>query len=78
MTRLRLFLCRSHGYTSMAGRAGASQDAPVSSMAGKANPVRSATREISLSSGGIKTSHTGGCHYGYDPQPESPVTHRSL
>ncbi|WNP36735.1 hypothetical protein RN333_07990 [Enterobacter kobei] len=47
-------------------------------MAGKANPVRSATREISLSSGGIKTSHTGGCLYGYDPRPDSPVTYRSL
>ncbi|MBB2332796.1 hypothetical protein [Escherichia sp. 93.0816] len=34
------FLCRAFGYTSMAGRTGASQDAPVSSMAGNANSVR--------------------------------------
>ncbi|MEB6379429.1 ash family protein [Leclercia adecarboxylata] len=32
-------LCRAHGYTSMAGRAGASQDAPVSCNAGKVNLV---------------------------------------
>ena len=36
----------------MAGRAGASQDAPVSCNAGKANPVRFRPHEISLSSGG--------------------------
>ncbi|EER9417460.1 TPA: ash family protein [Escherichia coli] len=40
MTRQRLFLCCSHGYISMVGRAGASQDAPVSDKAGKANPAR--------------------------------------
>ncbi|EIK3125425.1 ash family protein [Escherichia coli] len=34
------FLCRAHGCTSMAGRAGASQDAPVSCNTGKVNPVR--------------------------------------
>ncbi|EDX6482758.1 TPA: hypothetical protein ACU22X_002924 [Salmonella enterica] len=34
------FLCRAFGYASMVGRAGASQDAPVSSMAGKVNLVR--------------------------------------
>ncbi|MBD3698645.1 ash family protein [Enterobacter hormaechei] len=32
-------LCRTHGYTSMVGRAGASQDAPVSCNAGKVNLV---------------------------------------
>jgi len=46
MTRQRLFLCRAFGYTSMVGWTGASQDAPVSSMAGKANPVQSATRRL--------------------------------
>ncbi|HHT3932494.1 TPA: hypothetical protein ACTYF9_002295 [Escherichia coli] len=40
MTHQRLFLCCSHGYISMVGRAGASQDAPVSDKAGKANPAR--------------------------------------
>ncbi|EDQ6088378.1 ash family protein [Salmonella enterica] len=40
LTRPRLFLCRAHGYTSMAGRAGAPQGAPVSCNAGKVNPVR--------------------------------------
>ncbi|ELZ3844226.1 ash family protein [Salmonella enterica] len=39
-TRPRLFLCRASGYTSMVGRTGASQDAPVSCNAGNANPVR--------------------------------------
>ncbi|EGD3283342.1 ash family protein [Salmonella enterica] len=34
------FLCRASGYTSMVGRMGASQDAPVSCNAGNANPVR--------------------------------------
>lgn len=46
MTRQRLFLCRAFGYTSMVGWAGASQDAPVSDKAGKANPVQSATRRL--------------------------------
>ncbi|QIK16217.1 ash family protein [Leclercia sp. 29361] len=32
-------ICRAHGYTSMVGRAGASQDAPVSCNAGKVNLV---------------------------------------
>ncbi|MFK3662430.1 ash family protein [Scandinavium sp. NPDC088450] len=36
----------------MVGRAGASQDAPVSSKAGKANSARPATRTISLFCGG--------------------------
>ncbi|WP_392388907.1 hypothetical protein [Enterobacter kobei] len=40
MTHPRLFLCRTFGCTSMVGRAGASQDAPVPTKAGKANPVR--------------------------------------
>ncbi|EFP4583707.1 ash family protein [Salmonella enterica] len=35
-----LFLCRAHGYASMVGRAGASQDAPVPTKAGSSNPVR--------------------------------------
>ncbi|EBD0848694.1 hypothetical protein FHN97_05120 [Salmonella enterica] len=34
------FLCRVLSYTSMAGRTGASQDAPVSNKAGNANSVR--------------------------------------
>ncbi|EMJ4818524.1 ash family protein [Salmonella enterica subsp. enterica] len=40
MTRFASFLCRSSGYISMVGRAEASQDAPVSSKAGKTNSVR--------------------------------------
>ncbi|EHM40261.1 hypothetical protein HMPREF0454_03555 [Hafnia alvei ATCC 51873] len=40
MTRFASFLCRSSGYISMVGRTGASQDAPVSSKAGKTNSVR--------------------------------------
>ncbi|MGQ9451151.1 ash family protein [Leclercia sp. TB492] len=45
-------ICRTHGYTSMVGRAGASQDAPVSCNAGKANSARFCHHEISLSGGG--------------------------
>ncbi|MFP5628702.1 ash family protein [Salmonella sp. 741265116_PST] len=37
---VRLLLCRSSGCISMVGRAEASQDAPVSSKAGKTNSVR--------------------------------------
>ncbi|HEF0077374.1 TPA: ash family protein [Citrobacter youngae] len=40
MARFASFLCRPPSCISMAGRAGASQDAPVSSKAGKANLVR--------------------------------------
>ncbi|MBA7979399.1 ash family protein [Citrobacter freundii] len=36
----QVFLCRTLRYTPMVDRAGASQDAPVSDEAGKANPVR--------------------------------------
>ncbi|MFP5596675.1 hypothetical protein [Kluyvera sp. 142486] len=39
MTSKRLKICRTHGYTSMVGQAGASQDAPVPCNTGKANPV---------------------------------------
>ncbi|EHR8950478.1 ash family protein [Escherichia coli] len=49
---MRFFLCRAHGYTSMAGRAGASQDAPVSMRPVRSTPSGSATREIDLSAGG--------------------------
>ncbi|MBB2270363.1 ash family protein [Escherichia sp. 94.0001] len=49
-----LFLCRTHGYTSMAGRAGASQDAPVSMRPVMPTPSGSATREIGISGGGNK------------------------
>ncbi|WP_375341690.1 hypothetical protein [Leclercia adecarboxylata] len=44
-------ICRAHGCTSMAGRAGASQDAPVSCNSGKANSARFCHHEISLSGG---------------------------
>ena len=40
LTRLRLFLCRTHGYTSMVGWAGALQGAPVANKAGKVNSVQ--------------------------------------
>jgi len=40
------FMYRSLCYTSMVGRAGASQDAPVSDKAGKTNSVRSATSRL--------------------------------
>ncbi|EEO7344067.1 ash family protein [Salmonella enterica] len=40
MTRFASFLCRSSGCISMVGRAEASQDAPVSSKAGKTNSAR--------------------------------------
>ncbi|MFG6654400.1 hypothetical protein ACG0Z5_08035 [Scandinavium sp. M-37] len=46
-------MCRAHGCTPMVGRARASKDAPVPNKAGKANLSWSATREISLSAGGI-------------------------
>lgn len=39
MTCQRRKICRMHGYTSMVGQAGASQDAPVPCNAGKVNPV---------------------------------------
>ncbi|WP_249824288.1 ash family protein [Escherichia coli] len=50
----------------MAGRAGASQDAPVSCNAGKANPVRFRPHEISLSSGG-HNKPLQETLYGYNP-----------
>lgn len=34
------FLCRTHGYTSMVGWAGAPQGAPVANKAGKVNSVQ--------------------------------------
>ncbi|HED5889316.1 TPA: ash family protein [Salmonella enterica] len=40
MTRQRLFLCCTHGCTSMVGRTVASKDAPVSDKAGKTNSAR--------------------------------------
>ncbi|WP_428996933.1 ash family protein, partial [Pseudomonas aeruginosa] len=49
-----------------AGRAGASQDAPVSCNAGKANPVRFRPHEISLSSGG-HNKPLQETPYGYNP-----------
>ncbi|EFC1510956.1 ash family protein [Escherichia coli] len=52
--RVCAFLCRAHGYTSMAGRAGASQDAPVSVRPVRSTPSGSATREIDLSGSGNK------------------------
>ncbi|RAM06311.1 hypothetical protein DPC53_14100 [Escherichia coli] len=59
-------MCRAFGYTSMAGRAWASQDAPVSCNAGKANPVRFRPHEISLSSGG-HNKPLQETPYGYNP-----------
>ncbi|WP_368389657.1 ash family protein [Salmonella enterica] len=49
-----LFLCRAFSYISMVGRAGASQDAPVSMRPVRLTPSGSTTREISLSGGGDK------------------------
>ncbi|WP_155276608.1 ash family protein [Pectobacterium brasiliense] len=77
LTRLRLFLCCVSGYISMVGWAGAPQGAPVANKAGKTNSVQSTTRKIGLFGGGLST-FVGGCHYGYDPYPNSPVTYRSL
>ncbi|EDV5315122.1 hypothetical protein RM843_003648 [Salmonella enterica] len=51
--RVRAFFVPVLGYTSMAGRAGASQDAPVSLRLVRSTPSGSATREIDLSAGGI-------------------------
>ncbi|HAX5198096.1 TPA: hypothetical protein JZG68_004884 [Escherichia coli] len=45
-------MCRAFGYTSMAGRAGASQDAPVSMRPVVPTPSGSATQEIGTSGGG--------------------------
>ncbi|QAR47903.1 hypothetical protein EQG67_20125 [Kosakonia cowanii] len=72
MTRIASSLCRAYGYASMAGRAGASQDAPVSSKAGKTNSVRSAAIRL-VSWVVAHISLTGGCPYGYDPYPDSPI-----
>ncbi|EIL8817670.1 ash family protein [Salmonella enterica] len=77
MTRLRLFLCRMHGYISMVGWAGAPQGAPVANKAGKVNSVQFHHHEIDLSGGGLST-FVGGCHYGYDLHPDTPVTCCSL
>ncbi|MFW0767460.1 ash family protein [Trabulsiella odontotermitis] len=57
----------------MVGWAGAPQGAPVSCNAGSSNLVQSTTNEIGTSGGGY-TPVTGGCHDGYDPCPDSPVT----
>ncbi|WP_428998731.1 ash family protein, partial [Pseudomonas aeruginosa] len=48
------------------GGGGASQDAPVSCNAGKANPVRFRPHEISLSSGG-HNKPLQETPYGYNP-----------
>ncbi|EJS6674101.1 ash family protein [Salmonella enterica] len=69
------FLCRAFSYISMVGWAVASQDAPVSSMAGNANSAQSATHEISISGGGLNTTYWR-LPYGYNPYPHSPVTFR--
>ncbi|MGL9721949.1 ash family protein [Symbiopectobacterium sp.] len=47
-----LFLCHSISCTSMVGRAGASQDAPVSMRPVVPTPSGSTTREIGTSGGG--------------------------
>ncbi|HBQ3965325.1 TPA: ash family protein [Klebsiella pneumoniae] len=73
----RLFLCRALGYTSMVGLAGAPQGAPVACNAGSSNPVQSTTMRLEPLVVGFKPV-TGGCHYGYYPNPNSPVTHRSV
>ena len=71
MTRQRLFLYRAFGYTLiMVGWMGASKDAPVSSKAGKANLVQLSTQRLA-SQVVNKKPLTGGCHYGYYPNPNS-------
>ncbi|MCA6984875.1 ash family protein [Pectobacterium brasiliense] len=74
-TRPRLFLCRTHGYISMVGWAGAPQGAPVSDEAGKTNSVQSTTRKIGLFGGGDISTHRR-LPYGYDHYPHSPITDR--
>ncbi|EHP5745844.1 ash family protein [Salmonella enterica subsp. enterica serovar Uzaramo] len=54
-------MCRAFGCTSMVGRAGASQDAPVSVRPVRSTPLGSTTHEIDLSGGGNKLILTGGC-----------------
>ncbi|WP_142467657.1 ash family protein [Klebsiella spallanzanii] len=49
-----LFLCRAFCYTSMVGRAGALQSAPVSMRPVRSTPSGSTTHEIDLSGGGDK------------------------
>ncbi|MGU3381011.1 hypothetical protein [Klebsiella grimontii] len=71
-------MCRAFCYISMVGRAGASQDAPVSVRPVRSTPPGSTTHEIDLSGGGNKLILTGGCHYGYDLHSNTPVTFRSL
>ncbi|MCC4108876.1 ash family protein [Serratia ureilytica] len=73
----RLFLCRALGYTSMVGWAGAPQGAPVACNAGSSNPVQSTTMRLEPLVVGFKPV-TGGCLYGYDPHPDTPVTCCSL
>lgn len=45
--------------------------------AGSSNPVQSTTMRLEPLVVGFKPV-TGGCHYGYYPNPNSPVTHRSV
>ncbi|WP_407045548.1 ash family protein [Klebsiella variicola] len=71
------FLCRALGYTSMVGWAGAPQGAPVACNAGSSNPVQSTTMRLEPLVVGFKPV-TGGCHYGYDPHSDTPVTCHSL
>ncbi|WP_224253470.1 ash family protein [Klebsiella grimontii] len=73
----RLFLCRALGYTSMVGWAGAPQGAPVACNAGSSNPVQSTTMRLEPLVVGFKPV-TGGCHYGYDPNPNTSITFRFL
>ncbi|MBN3057119.1 ash family protein [Pectobacterium brasiliense] len=69
------FLCRTHGYISMVGWAGAPQGAPVPDEAGKTNSVQSTTRKIGLFGGGDIPTHRR-LPYGYDHYPHSPITDR--
>ncbi|EQA8866268.1 ash family protein [Citrobacter braakii] len=62
----------------MVGRAGASQDAPVSVRPVMPTPSGSTTREIGISGGGNIYFSLEVAPYGYNPQPDSPVTCYSL
>ncbi|QKN83946.1 ash family protein [Scandinavium goeteborgense] len=77
-TRFASFLCCSLCCTSMVGRAGASQDAPVSSKAGKTNSVWFHHPQDWSLRWWFKSSLTGGCPYGDNPQYRMRFTDTSL
>ncbi|WP_369075389.1 hypothetical protein [Brenneria tiliae] len=59
------------------GLGGGTAGCAGSSMAGKTNSVQSTTRKIGLLGGGLNITYWR-LPYGYNPQPDSPITYSSF